>query len=199
MLAAVITNLPSSILFSQTIQAPEFRLHQHNHSQQLLLPVPTVARYTITLLELWCHWERSALANGPPKILPVEQLQEFVGKVCLRSPTSQEYIIVNQDRASLVFHKWRDKIKNKTAWHTPLALLVTVAVTLATAAFKDFAWISAGTLKGTFLAFLFCCLSWFFWEAGKAWQSKSASAEDFIADLAEGTKQTDYVPQGQEK
>ncbi|MBZ5504519.1 MAG: hypothetical protein LAO78_03430 [Acidobacteriia bacterium] len=192
-LVAIIPNSPFSILFSRTIQVVELPCHQHNHSRQSLSLVRIVVRYTITLLEHWYRWGILALPNEPSKVLSVEQFHDFVGKVSLHSPLSQEYIMVHRDRACLVFHEWQERIKGKSAWHTPLAFVATLTVTLLTSTFKDFSWISAGTLRGMCSTFLVVSWVWLIWEIKKAWQSRSASPENFIADLAKGTKQTDYA------
>lgn len=191
-LAAVIPSSPFWIQFSQTTQARPLPQHPRNHSQQSPLLVQIAVRSTITFLERLYPWGNSALPNDPPELLPVEQVQKFMGKVSLRSPDTQELIMVHTDRACLVFHEWEERIKHKSAWQTPMAFLATLAITLATATFKDFSWISAGTIRGVFLAAAIGSLGWFVWEIRKAWKCRSASPENFIADLTKGTKQTDY-------
>jgi FtsH-binding integral membrane protein len=99
--------------------------------------------------------------------------------------------VVGKDRAALVFHEWSERIKSKTAWHTPLAFVVSLAATFVTASFKDFDWIKGATLKGVFIATLLACCVWLISEVRRASKSRG-STTDFIARLSEGTKKTEY-------
>lgn len=101
--------------------------------------------------------------------------------------------MVHRDRVCLVFHEWKERIRHKSAWHTPLAFVATLAITLATATFKDFPWISAGTIRGVFLTACISSFGWLILEVARAIKYRKASPETFIADLAKGTKQTDYA------
>ena len=125
------------------------------------------------------------MASESPKLVP---FSELLSKIAVSSEDTREYIMVSEDRASTVFHEWKDRIRSKSAWHTPLALVVTIAATLATTTFKDQSWIKGATLKGAFITALVVCFFWLAREIHKAYVSPSASASNFIADLKKGTK-----------
>jgi hypothetical protein len=132
------------------------------------------------------------MAADPAKILQAQALQEFVGKVSLNSPELQEYVMVNQDRARFVFSQWRDRIRSKSAWHTPLGIVIALVTTMCTSSFQDQSWIKSGTLKGFFLLALVGAVVWLCASFWKAVFSPSAQPEEFIASLLEGTKRTEY-------
>lgn len=199
-LVAVASSSLFSILFSQTIRVPLSPQLPTNPSRPSPSLVRIVARCTTTF---WGHsfcWRNSSMADERPRpdqqatgrLLSLEQMQIFTGSVCIHLPMSQEYLVVHKDRAARVFTDWRERIRGKSAWQTPLGICLSLAVTLASASFKDFSWISAGTLRGAFLTA--CLLSgvWFAIEVVRAIRTPGASAEQFIECLAEGTKKTDY-------
>jgi hypothetical protein len=188
-LDAVIPSSVFSILFSQTIPDRCSQAPHSKHSQPWPWSARIVALCTTTFLDCSCPWR--TFVDDKSTILTSQQVQELTGKIELRLPVNQEYIMANKDRVSLVFLQWRDRIKTKSAWQTPLALFISMALTFATSSFRDFSWISAGTLKGAFLFGLVGSGAWLIAETVRLIKSPSDSPEDFIKCLAEGTKKLD--------
>lgn len=189
-LAAAIPHSVFSILFSQTVQVQPSQGPTPLTSQQSPLSAPTAEQSITTSLDFWSHWRNSTLGEDSAKIYI--ELSDLRGKASVNTPSSQEIIVISEDRASTVFHEWKDRIRSKSGWHTPLALGLTIISTLATASFEDHTWIKGGTLKGVFITTLVACLVWLAREIYRAAKSPSASASNFIADIKKGTKKTEY-------
>ncbi len=120
-----------------------------------------------------------------PEYVDIKALMQ---KVSVSVPTDQEFIVIHEDRASSVFHQWQDRIKSKSAWHTPAAFCVSLALPLFTASFHDLPWIKGDKLEGVVIAALVGCFGWLVWVIIRGVRTPSASVEDFIAHLKEGTK-----------
>lgn len=138
--------------------------------------------------------EKPSMAEPDPKLRSSPEARNaFLSKVPLRAPGVREIIMVSRDRAALVFTRWQDRIKGRSGWHTPLALTVTLGVTLSTASFTDLWFAKAGTIKGTFIVLLVGSFVWLVREVWRGATMPSASADQFIEELAAGTEKADYV------
>jgi hypothetical protein len=119
------------------------------------------------------------VADTDPKLLSSPEARAaFIAQVAIRTPGVQEIIMVSRDRAALVFAGWQDRIEGKSKWHTPLALVVTLGVSLLTASFTDLPFAKAGTIKGTFITSLIV----------------SVLPEQFIEELAAGSQPAELPP-----
>ena len=104
--------------------------------------------------------------------------------------------MVHQDRAARVFSEWKDRIRNRSAWQTPLGICLTLSVTLATTSFTDFSLIRGGTIKGIFIACFLVAIAWLIYEFVQLCRTRGTSAEKFIEDLAAGTEKKSYAVEG---
>lgn len=189
-LVAATKSSPFSIQFSQTARVHYWLRHPSSGSLRLVWLARTAVRFTTICLERWFPWSNSSVADSP-KLLSPEQMEAFVQKVSIRTPGVQELIMVSKDRATLVFSQWQDRIRSRSAWEAPLALAVSLAVTLLTATFTDQPWIKAGTIKGMFgTVFLLACV-WLVYEVIKVCRAPKLSAERFIEELSTGTHLAD--------
>jgi hypothetical protein len=193
-LVAVMQASPFLIQFSETIQAQRIQAWPHNSSPQSRSSVP-IAEQSITICwEYSFHWGNSILANET-KYVPLDGL---TGKISINTPENQELIVISEDRASTIFHEWKDRIENKSAWHTPFALVLSLLLTIVTDSFRDFSWVKATTLKGMAMTLLLGCCVWLTRDIVRAIRSPSASVESFVTHLKKGTKRTEYdIPQAQ--
>lgn len=137
------------------------------------------------------HWRSLALADETPKIATDAIMQDLMAKSCVHLPAGSEMIVVEENRAYRVFDEWQKRLKNKTAWHTPLGICLSLALALTTSSFNDYSWIAKGTLRGFFLFCWLASIAWFVWELIRAVKSPSASIESFIAELKKGTTRTE--------
>ena len=127
-----------------------------------------------------------------PELVPSELI---LGKV-LGQRIDAPAISITEDRAARVFYEWQDNVKNKSAWHTPLAFVVSIALTLVTADFHDLPFLKALTVKGIFIASAAFCVVWLVRDYLKANKITKSSADDFVAHLKAGTKQASISQPG---
>jgi hypothetical protein len=195
-LVAITKSLPFWIQSSQTAQAHFSLRHQCNGFLRLEWLARIVAHFTITFWEpLFPPWSNSSVADTDPKLLSSPEARAaFIAQVAIRTPGVQEIIMVSRDRAALVFAGWQDRIEGKSKWHTPLALVVTLGVSLLTASFTDLPFAKAGTIKGTFITSLIVSVLWLLREGLRAIQMPSASPEQFIEELAAGSQPAELPP-----
>jgi hypothetical protein len=149
--------------------------------------VKTAVRYTTTFLEHWFHpWRGSFVDND--KILSPEATREFINKVEISVDLpDQRYIVISKDRASLVFSNWQDRIKNRSAWHTPLAISLSLLPTLVVANFPDTVWCAGKTAKGILAAFFMGAVIWMLRDLIRLCRTKNVTPEKFIEVLSAGT------------
>jgi hypothetical protein len=160
-----------------------------NHTPQSAYSALIAGLSIITSWEFSCRYRSLALPDETPlKIANDAIMQDLMGKSFLRYPQRQEFIVVEENKAYRVFTEWQNRIKGKSAWQTPLGLSLALSLTFATTTFKDFSWISGGTLRGFFLSCMIGSFVWLIYESIIAICSPSASAEQFIADLKKDTE-----------
>jgi hypothetical protein len=111
--------------------------------------------------------------------------------------SGQEFIVIEESRARMVLSDWQHRVKDRSAWHTPLGLCIALASTLATSSFTDQPWASKGTLKGFFFSCLLASVGWLIYELYRAGRSKSTSLDELITELKKGTRKIDLVALGQ--
>ena len=196
-LDAVIENLVCLTHSSQTIQRypeclPPLHFTQaHHRIPQLEFSVHIAERFTITYSDFWFHSRSSILPDDELKIASDSIMREVAEKSALHVPEGQEWIMVEENKCYRVMSEWQDRIKKKSAWHTPLGAVISLASLLAVSEFKDLSWIQKGTLKGFFLFCFVGCIAWLVREIWRAAKSGSSSIEVLIADLKKGTTRHD--------
>ncbi len=116
----------------------------------------------------------------------ISQLTGLADNLILQESTvyvnvRQEVIMVTLDKVHLCLNKHLSRINQKTIWHAPLAVLVTIVVTLITTTFQDFV-LSAATWRATFIISAALSIAWL---CRSAWAASriSTSMEDIVSEL----------------
>jgi hypothetical protein len=90
-------------------------------------------------------------------------------------------ITITEDKVELAVHKYLAQIRRKNAWNTPLGIVVSIGLILATGSFRDALGISAAMWNSLYLLLGIGALFWLLLEIYRA--IKSPSVEDFVAVL----------------
>lgn len=88
---------------------------------------------------------------------PSEGHEKFVNQVC--SNTQTDLIEITEDKLENILLKHLDKLKAIKAWETPLALFISILVTVLTTEFKSF-YFSASVWTAVFIIGLLISFLW---------------------------------------
>ena len=99
------------------------------------------------------------------------------------SNVSQDVIEITVDRLTLILQDYLNRIEANCSWHTPLALLVAIVLTLCTTKFKDAFGMSAEKWGAIFIIAAILVLVWFIKTLLKC--RKSPSIPEIIAKIKE--------------
>ncbi len=107
----------------------------------------------------------------------------------------QVVIVTTEDKLQLYLQNAIDNLGTKREWWTPVALLVTLVLTLTTADFKDQFAIPAATWQAFFLLLT---VASFIWTGVAIWKTTrvDVSVESILAEIKQPSEITD-VPAGQ--
>lgn len=86
--------------------------------------------------------------------------------------TSQQLIITTEDKLHLCLLRNKQYLGKKTAWITPLGILLTLVVTFATTTFRDIGF-SAYTWEAIFFIAGILAFVWLLWAIIQAIRAKS--------------------------
>ena len=127
-----------------------------------------------------------------------ESRQEFHQKYKIRwhSNLDQVVIAITEDRLKLCLHKAIGNLGTKREWWTPVALLVTLVLTLTTAEFKDRFALPAATWQAFFLLLTVASLIWTIAAIWKAVRVK-VSVESIVSEIKQQPPEIADVTAGQ--
>ena len=108
--------------------------------------------------------------------------QEFLQAKKIYRNLEQVVIVTTEDKLRLCLHKAIGNLGTKREWWTPVALLVTLVLTLTTAEFKDRFAIPAATWRAFFL--LLTVIS-FIWTVVALWKAVrvKVSVESIVSEI----------------
>lgn len=100
---------------------------------------------------------RLRMSDPPPLSRAIaDQFKNVQTTLCL----STKVVVITEDQLELRVQDGMQKLSARSAWIAPAGILVTCLGTLCTADFKDFAFVSRGTLKGVFVALTVASVVW---------------------------------------
>jgi Flp pilus assembly protein TadB len=99
---------------------------------------------------------------------------------------SQEMIIITEDKVKLCLMKYLENMEKRSSWTTPLAIFLTVVVTLLTTSFKVFI-VSSEVWQAVFIIIGGLSLFWLIISLYK--RPKAKKIEDVIKELKAATKE----------
>ncbi len=93
----------------------------------------------------------------------------------------QDVITTTEDKLHLCLEQHLKKMEKKKSWITPLGLLISFALTLISANFKDTAFVDAATLKAIFIIAEIIFFGWLVYSVIESLRSEKI--EDVIGEL----------------
>jgi hypothetical protein len=122
--------------------------------------------------------------------------QEFLQAKKIYRNLEQVVIVTTEDKLRICLQNAIAHLGTKREWWTPVALLVTLALTLTTAEFKDQLAIPAATWKAFFLFLTVASLIWTIVAIWKAFRVK-VSVESIISEIKQQPSEITDVTAGQ--
>ncbi len=122
--------------------------------------------------------------------------QQFRQSYKIHWNLEQDVIVTTEDRLKLCLHKAIGNLGTKREWWTPVALLVTLVLTLTTADFKDRFAIPAATWHAFFLLLTLGSLVWSIVAICKAFKVK-VSVESIVLEIKQRPTEITDVEAGQ--
>ena len=122
--------------------------------------------------------------------------QEFLQAKKIYRNLEQVVIVTTEDKLRLCLYKAIDNLDAKREWLTPVALLVTLVLTLTTAEFKDQFTIPAATWEAFFLLLTVASFIWTgvaLWKASKV----KVSVESIVSEIKQQSPEITDVEAGQ--
>ena len=102
--------------------------------------------------------------------------------------TAQDCIVTTRDKIELVLIKTEKALSAKNSWMTPLGLVITCIVALASADFNNFI-LSSSEWKALFVLSTIICSIWLFRALLVAWKSrKKGNIESIINQIISESK-----------
>lgn len=94
--------------------------------------------------------------------------------------TAQKVFITTEDKLELWSERYLKYVGKRSAWATPLGILLTIIVTFMTTTFKDFLAVKASTWEAVFIIAGFLAFLWFLWSV---YQAFKATKVDIVKEL----------------
>ena len=102
--------------------------------------------------------------------------------------TAQDCIVTTRDKIELVLIKTEKALSAKNSWMTPLGLVITCIVALASADFKNYI-LSSSEWKALFVLTTIVCCFWLCRALSIAWKNrKKGNIDDIINQIISETK-----------
>lgn len=99
--------------------------------------------------------------------------------VTVNLPTT--VIVIAEDRATICLQRHLGHMERRNEWHTPAGLVISLALTLATAEFRNTLFLEAPVWKAIFVL---CTIASIFWLVkALVHLKKSRTVDDLIADF----------------
>lgn len=124
----------------------------------------------------------------PPEPTEFATIKEAIEALVKGSPVhanvSQEFIFITTDRLKLNLIAHKEVLQTKQAWAVPLAILVPIALTLATvSSYRTFFGIPSAVWEAIFIIAAVWSAAWFFRDGYRAIRSETGNIDTFIERL----------------
>jgi hypothetical protein len=120
-------------------------------------------------------------------IVPDAIKQELLQVTAVHFNVAQEFIMITEDKTYRCLREWKDKIETRKAWIAPVSLLAPLALTFATATFRDAFGISKDTWQALFVLGIIVASLWTVRElVDLAFRKGGRTVEELIQDLKKG-------------
>lgn len=96
---------------------------------------------------------------------------------------TQEYILTTEDKLKLCLKERLQRLEKRKDWIAPMALIITVLLTLVTCDFKE-RWLSAATWQAIFIVSLVVIAVWFI--SCLRFATKAPTLESVVREIKEG-------------
>jgi len=116
--------------------------------------------------------------------------QEF-NKVETTLCLSTRVIVITEDRLELRVEDGMQKLSARDSWIAPFGIVLACLLTLFTADFKNFSWVSSGTLKGIFLSITIASVGWLAWSLLRMTRF---GRPEFMSSIRTAGSQYNYSP-----
>lgn len=102
--------------------------------------------------------------------------------------------MTDENRVKLGLIEWKRRIETKQNWHTPLGIVVALALALlTTSSFQAFGWLTADMVKGVLLTSLVMSVVWLGLTIVSACTAKGSSVDEFVEELKRGSTRIDMT------
>ena len=113
-----------------------------------------------------------------------EAIEQLVKGSPVHANVSQEFIFITSDRLKLNLIAHKEVLDSKQAWALPLAILIPIALTLATVdTYKNFLGVSGAVWEALFIFAGAISTFWFIRDVYRALVSEVANIDTFINRL----------------
>lgn len=128
------------------------------------------------------------MGNPPPLNRAIaDQLSNVETTLCL----STKVIVITEDRLELRVEDGMHRLSARDSWVAPAGMLITCIATLFTSDFKNFSWVTSGTLKGLFVAATVASFGWLVWVVCRI---RKFGRSEFMESIRKAGAQYNYAP-----
>lgn len=127
--------------------------------------------------------------NEPPRLNSAiaEEFNKVETTLCL----STRVIVITEDRLELRVEDGMQRLSTRDSWIAPFGIVLACLLTLFTADFKNFSWVSSGTLKGIFSSVTIASGVWLVWSLFRV---KKFGRHEFMSSIRTAGSQYNYSP-----
>jgi Flp pilus assembly protein TadB len=126
------------------------------------------------------------LSKPQKKIITASIANQLVNVKKVNMNVDQELIMITEDKAELCLRDYLDNVEKRGSWATPLAIFLTVVVTMVTTSFKQFI-VDAEVWQAIFIIVGGISFVWLVWSLYK--RPKAKKIKDVINGLKAQTEQ----------
>jgi hypothetical protein len=127
------------------------------------------------------------MANQPQLNQAIAEQFRVQTTLCL----SSKVIVITEDQLELRVQDGMQQLSTRDSWIAPLGILVGCLTTLITTDFKNFSWVTSGTLKGIYIA---ATVGSCVWLVTSLLRVAKFGRREFMASIRTAGSQFNYSP-----
>ena len=114
---------------------------------------------------------------------------KVVRKLLAVSDDPSKYILIHKDTTELRLRDFKSDLRKKTAWKTPLSLVIAILLCFITGEFHDWAGLTAAVWRVLWEVALGICFVWFVFSVFNSWRLRlHGDVDDCLSDMIKGSK-----------